>query len=125
MSASWGSSWRDRDGLWGECAESAREPGKIRESREGERARLSQDGRGHTHADTHTCTHTHEHRYTNRHTKRAQERAERETVTQKERVRSETCRVRKILRGRHAEREREAQRGREDKKERERREVLG
>ena len=50
-------------------------------------------------------------------------------MTQKERVRSETCRDRKIPRGRHAGREREAQRGREDKKEtqplRERREVLG
>ena len=61
--------------------------------------------------------------------KRGQERAERETVTQKERVRSETCRARKILRGRHPERERETQRGREDKREtqplRERREVLG
>lgn len=44
-------------------------------------------------------------------------------------MRSETCRDREILRGRHPERERETQRRREDEKEthppRERREVLG
>lgn len=108
----WGAACRDCQG--------ARENTRKQRGREGK----TQSG-WERRTQTHTRTHTQECRYTNRHTKRA----ERETVTQKERVRSETCRDREILRGRHPERERETQRGREDKKEthppRERREVLG